>query len=273
MAKIKFTKMQGIGNDFIVIDCRKNDIRKIENFAVRLCDRRYGVGADQALLLYDSKIADYYMAIFNADGSEVEMCGNGIRCFAKYLVDKNITKKTMLDIETPAGIIKPEIVGNMVKVNMGHAILDGRSIPVDHDGEIINFALYVDGKGFHITAVSMGNPHCVIFVDDVDKFNLEHYGPIFERHPFFPKRVNFEVVEVINKSEIKMRVYERGSGETLACGTGACASAVASFLNKKTGKNVLVHLKGGDLEIKLADDKNVYMTGPAEEVFTGEINL
>ncbi|MFC1856127.1 diaminopimelate epimerase [Thermodesulfobacteriota bacterium] len=273
MRTINFTKMHGIGNDFVVIDCRENDIREIDNFAKRLCDRRFGIGADQLLLIYDSDIADFYMAIFNADGSEVEMCGNGIRCFAKYLVDRKITNKTRLDVETPAGIIKPEIIGDSVKVNMGAPILDGRKIPLDHDGEVIDFPLTVDGKEFNVTAVSMGNPHCVTFVDDVNAFDLDRFGPLFERHVLFPNRVNFEVIDIINDHEINMRVYERGAAETLACGTGACASAVAAHLNKKTGNNVLVHLRGGDLNIEIADDGNVYMTGPAKEVFTGEISL
>jgi diaminopimelate epimerase len=273
MLKFHFTKMHGIGNDFVVIDCREKDIREVKDFAVRLCDRRYGVGADQALLLYDSKAADFRMAIFNADGSEVEMCGNGIRCFAKYLVDRKITAKTELEIETPAGIIKPKIVADKVMVNMGKPVLDGRRIPADHDGDIIDFPLSAGGKEFRISAVSMGNPHCVVFVEDVGSFDLERYGPLFERHAFFPNRVNFEIVQVLNDTEIKMRVYERGAAETLACGTGACASAVASYLNKKTGKDVLVHLKGGDLNIKIADDGHIYMTGPAEEVFTGVIDL
>jgi diaminopimelate epimerase len=273
MLRIGFTKMHGIGNDFVVIDCREYDIREIDDFARRLCDRRYGVGADQALLLYDSDEADFYMAIFNADGSEVEMCGNGIRCFAKYLYDRGITDKKELAIETPAGIIRPKIVGNNVKVNMGAPILNGRRIPVNYDGEVIDFPISINGCEFKITAVSMGNPHCVVFVDNVDTFDLAHFGPIFECHEFFPNRVNFEVVEVMSDSEIKMRVYERGAAETFACGTGACASAVAAHLNQKTGKDVLVHLKGGDLNIKIASDGNVYMTGPAEEVFTGEISL
>ena len=273
VATIKFTKMHGIGNDFVVIDCREHDVREIDDFARRLCDRHYGIGADQVLMLYSSSVADFYMAIFNADGSEIEMCGNGIRCLAKYLVDHGITDKSELEIETPAGIIRPKLIGEEVRVNMGAPILDGRNIPVNHDGQVIDFPLSVDGSEFKITAVSMGNPHCVIFVDDVDAFDLERFGPIFERHEFFPNRVNFEIVSVVNDREINMRVYERGAGETLACGTGACASAVAAHLNKKTGKEVLVHLKGGDLKIEIADDGNIYMTGPAEEVFTGEINL
>ena len=273
MPAINFTKMHGIGNDFVVVDCREKDIRGVTDFAVRLCDRRYGVGADQALLLYDSAAADFKMAIFNADGSEVEMCGNGIRCLAKYLIDKGITTKTELEIETPAGIIKPKISEDEVTVDMGVPILDGCEIPTAHTGNIINFPLEVGAGEFNITAVSMGNPHCVIFVENVDAFDLGRFGPLFEKHPFFPKRVNFEVVQIIGDAEIRMRVYERGAAETLACGTGACASVVASHLNKKTGKDVLVHLKGGDLKIKIEDDGHVYMTGPAKEVFTGVIHL
>ncbi len=273
MSKFQFTKMQGIGNDFIIIDCQKNDISGVKDFARRLCDRRFGVGADQLLLLYSSSIADYKMLIFNADGGEVEMCGNGIRCFAKYLVDNRITAKKELEIDTLAGIIKPKVIGDDVTVDMGLPVLDGRKVPVNADDTIIGFPLVVGSREFRITAVSMGNPHCVTFVDDVDKFDLAHFGPMFEKHPFFPNRVNLEVVQIISESEIKMRVYERGAAETLACGTGACASVVAAYLNRRTDKEVTVNLRGGDLKIKIADDKHVYMTGPGEKIFTGEIDL
>lgn len=277
MQKFQFTKMHGIGNDFVIIDCRDKEVMKklyrVDDFAVKLCDRRYGIGADQVLLLFDSEVADYKMAIYNADGSEVEMCGNGIRCFTKYLIDNKITDKNGLEIETMAGIIKPKVTRGKVRVNMGSPILEGRRIPAAHDGMIVDLPIKVGGREFSITSVSMGNPHCIIFVDDVDSFDLDHFGPLFESHEFFPNRVNFEAVEVISDSEIKMRVYERGAAETLACGTGACASVVACSLNQKTGHEVLVHLKGGDLNIKIGKDGDIFMTGPAKEVFTGEIRL
>lgn len=270
---IQFTKMHGIGNDFIVIDCRDKEISHAGEVARRLCDRRFGIGADQLLLLFNSDRADFKMVIYNADGGEVEMCGNGIRCFAKYLVDRGLTEKTELEIETLGGIIRPSIRGELVEVNMGEPVLEGRRIPVDLDGRIVSHPLQVDDRNFEITCVSMGNPHCVIFVDDVDNFPLSHYGPLLEKHALFPKRINVEFIEVINDREIKMRVWERGSGETLACGTGACASAVASVLNGKTHKRVTVHLAGGDLDILWGEDDLVYMTGPAEEVFQGTINI
>lgn len=270
---IAFTKMHGIGNDFVLIDCRDFDAMDIAKKAKKLCDRRYGIGADQLLLLLDSSIADYRMLIFNADGGEVEMCGNGIRCFAKYLVAKKITSKTELAIETLAGIIQPKVREDMIEVNMGSPILEGKEIPVRLDGRILSKPLKIEDRSFDVTCLSMGNPHCVIFVDDVEKFPLTTYGPLIEKNELFPKRINVEFVEIINDREIKIRVWERGSGETLACGTGACASAVASILNEKTHKRVTVHLAGGDLDILWGEDDDLYMTGAAEEVFEGVINL
>jgi len=270
---IQFTKMHGIGNDFILIDCRDKEISQAGEVAKRLCDRRFGIGADQLLLLFDSNTVDFRMAIYNADGGEVEMCGNGIRCFAKYLIDHGLTEKTDLEIETLGGIIRPSIRGELVEVNMGVPVLDGRKIPVNLDGQIVSHSLKVDDEDFEITCVSMGNPHCVIFVDDVDSFPLSHYGPLLEKHELFPNKINVEFVQILSDREIKMRVWERGSGETLACGTGACASAVASILNEKTHKRVTVHLAGGDLDILWGEDDLVYMTGPAEEVFQGTINI
>ena len=270
---IKFTKMHGIGNDFVVIDCRSLELDNMEEAAKKLCDRRFGIGADQLLLIKGSSKADFRMIIYNADGSEVEMCGNGIRCIARYIADHNLSNKTDLAIETLGGIIRPKIHEDLIEVNMGEPILEGRDIPVDLDGRVISKPLAVEVETFEITCVSMGNPHCVIFVDDVENFPLAHYGPVLEKHKLFPNRINVEFVQVLNDREIKMRVWERGSGETLACGTGACASAVASALNDKTHRRVTVHLTGGDLDILWGEDNLVYMTGSAEEVFEGVINL
>jgi diaminopimelate epimerase len=231
------------------------------------------------------------MRILNADGSEVEMCGNGIRCLAKYIWDRNLSDKNILYIETLAGIIKPEKSGGMVKVDMGEPIFEPEKIPVDLSSEsgvqssgesksqisnlkskmIIDYSLQVNDKEFNITCVSMGNPHAVIMVNNVSDFPVTYYGPMIENHSLFPKRINVEFTEVLNPSEIKMRVWERGSGETMACGTGASAVAVASHMKGFTGKNVTIHLLGGDLFIEWADDNHVYMTGPATMVFEGTI--
>ena len=277
--KLSFTKMHGNGNDFIVIDCRDkkvsslNGLNSLSVSSIRLCDRRFGIGADQVLLLYGSDRADFMMRIFNADGSEVEMCGNGIRCFAKYIWDRDLSSKTVLEVETLAGIIRPEKAGDMVKVDMGRPELDGRKIPVNLDGLIKDYPLRIEDRDFAITCVSMGNPHAVIVVDDVAKFDVRRYGPPIENHQLFPKRINVEFIQVVDRKTIKMRVWERGSGETMACGTGACAAAVASNLKGLTEKKVVVQLLGGDLIIELPDDGHVYMTGPAEEVFEGTISL
>ena len=273
--KIPFTKMHGIGNDFIVIDCRDDryGITREESGAMarRFCHRRFGIGADQILLLYNSEKADFLMRIFNADGSEVEMCGNGIRCFAKYIWDRKLSGKSVLEIETAAGIIRPEKAGDLVRVDMGTPVLEGRQIPVDLDGVIKDHPLKIEDKTFNITCVSMGNPHAVIFVDDVDGFDVQRYGSRIETHPLFPRRVNVEFVQVVDPRTLRMRVWERGSGETMACGTGASATAVAADMKGVAEKKVTVKLIGGDLLIELNEDGHVYMTGPAEEVFEGQI--
>lgn len=274
---ISFVKMHGIGNDFIVIDCRDKAVSRklsaISKLSRKLCDRRFGIGADQILLLHNSAKADFRMSIFNADGSEVEMCGNGIRCFAKYIWDRNLSSKKVLGIETPAGIIRPEKSGDMVKVDMGVPILEGRQIPVRLDGVIQEFPLKILDKRFKITCVSMGNPHAVIFVDDVAGFDVAKYGPVIENHELFPKRINVEFIQIISPGTVLMRVWERGSGETLACGTGATAAAVAANLTGRTRKRVKVRLPGGDLMIELKKNGHVYMTGPAVDVFEGRINV
>lgn len=299
--KIRFTKMHGLGNDFILIDCREEPFSVaqgvIEDISKRLCDRRFGIGADQLLLLCPSGNADFRMRIFNADGSEVEMCGNGIRCLARYVWDKNLSQKSPLEIETLAGIIRPEKVDDGIRVDMGKPLFSPAKIPValppdvdtrlpsnvhliPHfqregfaDGVVFDYPLRVADRKFSITCVSMGNPHTVTYVDDVWSFPVSRYGPMIETHAMFPQRTNVEFAQVIHESAIKMRVWERGAGETLACGTGASATAVVSALKGFTGPRVTVHLLGGDLFIELGTDGHVYMTGPAVEVFEGQIDI
>ncbi|MEW6675923.1 MAG: diaminopimelate epimerase [Nitrospirota bacterium] len=283
---MNFTKMHGLGNDFILIDCRIQGVKgsriqelkdsELGDLSRQLCHRRFGIGADQMLLLYPSNIADFRMRIFNADGIEVEMCGNGIRCLARYIWDRNLSDKNTLHIETLAGIIRPEKAGEMVKVDMGEPILEPEKIPVSslvtrHSSLIIDYPLKIDDKVFNITCVSIGNPHTIIVVDNLSNLPLPYYGPMIENHPMFPKRTNVEFIELLNPAEIKMRVWERGSGETMACGTGASAAAVALNIKGLIGRKVTVHLLGGDLFIEWAEDNHVYMTGPAVEVFEGII--
>jgi len=278
--------MHGLGNDFIVIDAREFSLDNLPGLSARMCDRRFGIGADQILLLEKSVVADFRMRIFNTDGSEVEMCGNGIRCLAKYIWDRNFSDKNILNIETLAGIIKPEKAGDMVKVDMGEPIFEPEKIPVDITAEsnpplppfskgghrgIIDYPLQIADREFKITCVSMGNPHAVIIVDDVSQFPVTYYGPMIETHSIFPKKINVEFIEVLSDREIRMRVWERGSGETMACGTGASAVAVAANIKRLTGKNVTIHLLGGDLLVEWAQNNHVYMTGPAVEVFNGVV--
>jgi len=277
--------MHGLGNDFVLMDCRNLKLPDISSLSKKLCHRRFGIGADQVLLLYASRTADFKMRIFNADGGEVEMCGNGIRCFAKYIWDRKLSGKKILDIETLAGTMKPEKKGDMVRVDMGEPILEPEKIPVkisqksevrsqkSEKNIIIDYPLKIKDKTFKITCVSMGNPHAVIIVDNVADFPVTYYGPLLEKHELFPKKANVEFIEILNPSEIKMRVWERGSGETMACGTGASAAAAASNLKGLTGKNVTVHLSGGDLYIEWSKNNHIYMTGPAVEVFTGIIDI
>ncbi len=269
--KIEFTKMHGLGNDFIVLDCRKKKIRDLSRVLIKLADRRFGVGFDQALILLDSKKADFRMDIYNGDGGRVEMCGNGVRCFARYVWSRGLSRKKRLEIETLAGIIRPERAGDLVRVDMGEPILEGSKIPTAISGEVVEYPLAVGASGetFNATCVSMGNPHCVIFVDDVDNFPVDTYGPVLENDIFFPNRTNVEFVEVASKKRLRMRVWERAAGETLACGTGACATLVAASITKRAGRKATVELRGGKLEIEWAKDNHVYMTGPAVEVFTG----
>lgn len=275
---MKFWKMHGLGNDYIIIDNRDGRIgeSEISNLARKLCERRFSVGADGLLLVYDSAVADARMKIFNADGSETEMCGNGIRCFAKYCYENNIAKKKELKIETLAGVKKVwltirngEVKG--AKVDMGSPVLKRGSIPMLGRGTCIDEDLEVDGERFKVTCLSVGNPHCVTFVEDIKNFPVHKIGPRIEGHKLFPKRVNVEFVQVQNKWELSVRVWERGCGETLACGTGACASVVAGNLLKKIDSKATVHLLGGDLEIEYSE--SILMTGPAEKVFEGNLFL
>ncbi len=273
MAEVQFTKMHGCGNDFIVIDCMAEEPAGLENLAKKLCHRRFGVGADQFLTVHPSKIADFRMSIYNADGGQVEMCGNGIRCFARYVYDHGLTQKKELEVETLAGIIRPRLKGDRVEVDMGEPILEGKQIPVQADGKVLNYALEVNGKEYRIGCVSMGNPHCVLYVDDLETLDLEKVGPRFENHPFFPRRVNTEFVKVIGPQEVRLRVWERGAGETWACGTGACAAVVVGVLTGRTERQVAVHLLGGDLAIEWRPDNRVFMSGGAEEVFQGIVRV
>jgi diaminopimelate epimerase len=272
--KIDFIKMHGIGNDMIVINSLSDGFVPSSEQSVSLCERRTGIGADQILILLPSQKADYKMLTINSDGSEVEMCGNGIRCLARYIKDHGISDEPVHEIETLAGIIKPELVGEMVKVDMDEPVFDPEKIPVKGDEKVKEVKMPVDEETFRISAVSMGNPHCVIVVDDVEKVPLKIIGPRIERHPWFPQRTNVEFVEIVSKSHIKVRVWERGAGITLACGTGACGAAVACIDRDLVDREVKVTLPGGELDIKWDEESNrVFMTGVAVEVFTGTIEL
>ncbi len=286
--KIEFTKMHGLGNDFVVIDTLREsslaglDTDELSSLAVHLCNRRLGIGADQLLLLCQSHEADFRMRIFNADGSEVEMCGNGIRCLARYIWERGLSDKAVLDIETLAGIIRPEARGEMVRVDMGMPEFSPEKIPVDiresdrtvlpETAVFLDYPLEIEGRVFDVTCLSMGNPHCVTVIDEVETFPVSYYGPLIENHRMFPARTNVEFIEILNDREIRMRVWERGAGETMACGTGASAAAVAASLKGSTGRDVTVRLLGGDLTIEWAEDGHVYMTGPAVTVFDGVID-
>jgi len=273
---MRFIKMHGIGNDYVYIDCFQETVADPAQLAVRMSDRHFGIGGDGLILIMPSAVADARMRMFNADGSEAQMCGNGIRCVAKYVYEAGIARKPELAIETLAGILRLQLftaegVVEKVRVNMGMPRLRRQDIPMLGEGErVLGEKLTAGGRAFEVTCVSMGNPHCVIYVDDVAQFPVGQYGPLLEHHPQFPQRTNVEWVEWLNRREIRQRTWERGTGETLACGTGACAATVASILNGKTERAVTVHLVGGDLEIEWAADNHVYMTGPAVEVFRGE---
>lgn len=274
---MKFTKLHGCGNDYVYVNLFEETIENPAELSIEISDRHFGIGSDGLITIGPSEVADFRMRIYNADGSEAEMCGNGIRCVAKYVYDHKLTTKTEISVESGAGIkylklFVEEGKVSQVRVDMGEPILTPDLIPVVADGEkVIDEEIEVCGKTWKMTCVSMGNPHAVVFVDDVENFELEKYGPHFENHPRFPKRTNTEFVKVISRNEASMRVWERGSAETWACGTGTCATAMACILNGFTDNKVLVHLRGGDLTIEYDEKTNhVFMTGPATEVFNGE---
>ena len=273
---MEFTKMQGLGNDYVYVNCFKEKIENPSEMADKVSDRHFGIGSDGLILIKPSEVADFEMEMYNADGSRGEMCGNGIRCVAKYVYDYGLTDKTSISVETLGGIKYLDLTVEhgkvtLVKVDMGTPILKPELIPIVAKGEtVIDEPIMVGGKEYHMTGVSMGNPHDVVFMDDIKNLEIEKIGPLFENHERFPNRINTEFVNVIDRHTAQMRVWERGSGETLACGTGACAVAVACILNGLTENTVTVKLLGGDLRIEWDREKNtVYMTGPAEVSFDG----
>lgn len=277
---MKFTKMHGIGNDYVYVNCFEESVKDPVEVSKFVSDRHFGIGSDGLILISPSAIADFRMNIYNADGSQAEMCGNGIRCVAKYVYDYGLTDKTEISVETLAGIkyLRLQVENGKVasvEVNMGAPILEPKEIPVAvEESPVVNVPVEVKGKIYHMTCVSMGNPHAIIFMNNVKDLDIEAIGPYFENHTVFPKRTNTEFVEVLDRNTVNMRVWERGSDETLACGTGACATTVACILNDKTENEVTVHLLGGDLKIRWDREANqVYMTGPATVVFDGEITL
>ena len=277
---MKFTKMHGLGNDYVYVNCFEEKIDNPPAVARFVSDRHFGICSDGLIMINPSKTADFEMEMYNADGSRGEMCGNGIRCVAKYVYDYGLTDKTQISVETLGGIKYLDLTiedgkVSLVKVDMGKPKLEADLIPIISEREqVIDEPIEVDGKEYHMTGVSMGNPHAVIYVDDVKGLDLEKIGPKFENHERFPKRINTEFVHCIDRQTVEMRVWERGSGETLACGTGACAVAVSSILNNLTDTQVTVKLLGGDLQIEWDREKDrVFMTGPATVVFDGVIDI
>jgi diaminopimelate epimerase len=277
---MKFTKMHGCGNDYVYVNCFEEKVDNPGEVAIKVSNRNFGIGSDGLILICPSEIADFRMKMYNSDGSEGAMCGNGVRCIAKYVYDYGLTDKTFVSLETKAGIkyldmtVKDGKV-SMVKVDMGAPITNPSDIPAVYDKEIIvSEPVVVDGKEYKITCVSMGNPHGVLFVDDTTSIEIEKIGPKFEHHEMFPDRANIEFIQVVDRSHIKMRVWERGAGETLACGTGTCASVYACILNGLTDNSVDVEVLGGTIHIDYDEEKNtIFMTGPAAVSFDGEINL
>ena len=283
---MKFTKMQGLGNDYVYVNCFVHTVENPEELSVKISNRHFGVGADGLILICPSEVADFKMEMYNSDGSRGEMCGNGIRCVGKYVYDYGLTDKRKIRVETLSGVKSLNLMVDnrkvvQVKVDMGSPILDPKKIPIDFDGEMmINEPIKVGEETYKITGVSMGNPHAVVFLHEMRldkqylrKLPLEKLGPLFENHKLFPNRINTEFVKVIDRKNVKMRVWERGSGETMACGTGACAVAVACALNGFTDDVVNVHLLGGELLIEWDREKNkIYMTGSATTVYDGELD-
>ena len=281
---MQFTKMHGAGNDYVYINCFEEDLEgcHLGDLAKAVSDRRFGIGSDGLILVEPSDIADFRMRIFNPDGSEAEMCGNGVRCFAKYVYERGLTTKKNLTVQTGAGIVEPKLFVRgkhvvRVRVDMGAPRLTRAEVPMRVKGKaesdrVIDEPLRVTGKRVNVTCLSMGNPHCVLFVKHAETAPVETLGPAIENHTVFPRRTNVEFVEVQDTSNIALRVWERGAGETLACGTGTCAAVVACNLNKLTGREVTARLRGGELHIEWAGNDHVFMTGPAEEVYSGEFD-
>lgn len=277
---MKFTKMQGLGNDYVYVNCFKETIENPPEMAKKVSNRNFGIGSDGLIMINPSDVADFEMEMYNADGSRSEMCGNGIRCVGKYVYDYGLTEKEHISVETLAGIKYLDLTVEdgkvkLVKVDMGSPELVPENIPIVADGNrVIDEPINVNGTEYRMTGVSMGNPHAVVYVEDVKGLDIEKIGPAFENHERFPNRVNTEFVKVLDQNTVEMRVWERGSGETMACGTGACAVAVACILNGFTEDKVTVKLLGGDLQIEWDKEADkIYMTGPAEVSFDGEINL
>jgi diaminopimelate epimerase len=284
--ELSFTKMHGLGNDFIVIDDRAGELELSPDAVAYFCDRHYGIGADGLMLVRESESpdADFAWWFRNSDGSVAEMCGNGIRCFAKFLVDRGLVpaEQQVVRVETAVGILSIEVTRDdhgrlgLATVDMGQPILDPARIPTEmrcgsNEDMVISCDLETELGTFSVTPISMGNPHCVLFVDDVDTAPVHTLGPVIENHPMFPKKTNVEFAQLMGDDTIRLRVWERGCGETLACGTGACATAVAASLNCRGGRHAHIQLPGGDLDIRWAEDGRVFMTGPAAEVFTGTL--
>ncbi len=277
---MKFTKMQGIGNDYIYVNCFEETVPDPAELARRLSDRHFGIGGDGLILIRPTPNGDAMMDLYNADGSRAKMCGNGIRCVGRYVYERGIARREVLHIDTLSGVKTLRLAVEQgavrsVEVDMGAPVLEPEQIPVRLSGsQVVDRAVELEGRPFQVTCVSMGNPHCVLFVEDVASLPLEQLGPVFEWNPLFPEGVNTEFVQVVSREELNMRVWERGSGETWACGTGACASLAAAFLCGKAGRKAVVHLRGGDLRIRWEEaDGRIYMEGPAEFVFDGEIPL
>lgn len=272
-----FAKMHGLGNDFVFIEDKTGQDKDYTVLARAMCNRHTGIGADGLIVIVDSRVADVRMRIINSDGSEAEMCGNGIRCFAKYVYDSGIIEKKQFTVETPAGIMEPEITvgadnkAELITINMGRPSFNRSEIPMEGtDGRVLNEDLGVDGENWKITSLLMGVPHTVTYVDDVDSVDIEKIGPLFEKHEAFPKHTNINFAQQMDDRTVKVRTWERGAGATLACGTGSCSVAVASFLNGRTGREVDIQLPLGTLHIEYREeDGNVYMTGPAAVSFTG----
>lgn len=272
-----FVKMHGLGNDFVFIEDKTGQDKDYTALARAMCNRHTGIGADGLIVIVDSRVADVRMRIINSDGSEAEMCGNGIRCFAKYVYDSGIIEKKQFTVETPAGIMEPEITvgadnkAELITINMGRPSFNRSEIPMEGaDGRVLNEDLCVDGENWKVTSLLMGVPHTVTYVDDVDTVDIEKIGPLFEKHEAFPKHTNINFAQQMDDRTVKVRTWERGAGATLACGTGSCSVAVASFLNGRTGREVDIQLPLGTLHIEYREeDGNVYMTGPAAVSFTG----